>query len=75
MGGGPHHHQGKQPPTTQTEMPGGGGGAHQWRDRTGHAADHDVLGGAWLEQHRVEQHVAAQAEQGQAGGEAVDPAH
>ena len=75
MGGSPHHHQGEQPPAPPAQLAGAGGGAHQGRDGAGHSADHDVLGGAGLEQGGVEQHVAAQAQQGQAGRQGIHRQH
>ena len=56
-------------------MAAGGGGPHQGRDGSGHPADHNVLRGAGLQQHRVEQHVAAQAQQRQAGRQTVHAPH
>ena len=75
MGRGPEHHQAKQPPSAETDVARGGRSPHQGGDRSCQAADHDVLGGAGLQHHRVKQHIAAQTQQGKAGGQAVDPHH
>ena len=75
MGGSPDHHQAEQPPTGPGEAAAGGGDPHQGRNGASHATDDDVLGRAGLEQGGVEQHVATQPQQRQAGGQGIHPPH
>ena len=56
-------------------MAGGSCRSHQRRNRTSHPTNDDVARGAGLENDRVEQHIAAQAQQRQASSQAVHPGH
>ena len=75
MGWRPDHHQSEQPPAPEANMARGGRRPNQGRNGPGDPTDDDVLGRPRLEQGCVEQHVTAEAEQGQPSSETVHTAY
>ena len=56
-------------------MAGGSRRSYQRRDGSSHPTNDDVARGAGFENDRVEQHIAAQAQQRQASCQAIHPSH
>ena len=70
--GGPEEDDQEQDQRRPRQGVGDGGPADEHRHTAGNTAPHDVLGGAALEQHRVEADIQHDRTQGQRGGQPVD---